>query len=169
MNEPENSIADLSVIDEEIVAYLDGELDPASAARVERRMADDPRYGQRVRELEHAWDALDILQRAEADEVFTRGTVEMVALRAGEDVQQRKVSIGRRQRLMWGAATLLALASSAAGYAWLSTVLARPNRQLVQDLPLIERVDEYRYADSIEFLQKLQQEGLFAGEVDDAL
>jgi anti-sigma factor RsiW len=169
MNEREHNVAALSAADEEIVAYLDGELDAASAARVERRMADDPQYGQRVRDLERAWDALDVLQRAEADEGFTRSTVEVVALRAGQDVRQQKTSVAWRQRVAWGVATALALASTAGGYAWLSTVLSRPNRQLVRDLPVIERVDEYLHADSVEFLQKLQDEGLFAGEIDDAL
>lgn len=169
MNERENNVADLSAADEEIVAYLDGELDAASAAQVERRMAEDSQYGQRVRDLERAWDALDALQRAEADDGFTRSTVEIVALRAGEDVQQQKSSGALRQRMVWAAATILALASSAAGYIWLSEVLSGPNQQLVRDLPVIERVDEYLHADSVEFLQKLQDEELFAGEIDDAL
>jgi len=41
---------------------------------------------------------------------------------------------------------------------------------LLQDLPVIQNVDEYRYADSIEFLRMLEKEGLFAeGGVDDDL
>jgi hypothetical protein len=35
------------------------------------------------------------------------------------------------------------------------------NRQLLRDLPVIERMDEYRYGDSVEFLHMLDREGLF--------
>jgi hypothetical protein len=45
--------------------------------------------------------------------------------------------------------------------------LDEPNRELVRDLPVIERIDDYRNIDSMEFLQSLQSEGLFAAEVDD--
>ena len=64
---------------------------------------------------------------------------------------------------------MLTLLSSAAGYACLSAIVAAPNQQLVYDLPVIERVDEYIHADSVEFLEKLQQEGLFGGEIENAL
>ena len=41
MTDPNVSISEASAIDEELVAYLDGELEPADAARVERRLAED--------------------------------------------------------------------------------------------------------------------------------
>ena len=50
-----------AAIDEEIVAYLDGELDMETAAKVERRLADDPRYNARLNQLQRAWDMLDNL------------------------------------------------------------------------------------------------------------
>jgi hypothetical protein len=40
-------------------------------------------------------------------------------------------------------------------------VVSRENRRLLRDLPVIERLDEYRYADSVEFLRTLEREGLF--------
>ena len=52
-----NGDGDLSTLDEELVAYLDGELDPVDSSRVERRLADDELYRQRLAEMQHAWDA----------------------------------------------------------------------------------------------------------------
>ena len=41
---------------------------------------------------------LDVLQRSEVDENFTRSTVEIVALRADEEVTQLKITVANRQR-----------------------------------------------------------------------
>jgi anti-sigma factor RsiW len=165
----ESQIAAEATIDEELVAYLDGELDPAAATRVERRLADDASYRARLAQLQRAWDMLDTLQRAEADDDFARSTVEMVAVQAIDDVQTGQMRAVRRRSLWWAGVAAALVVAALSGYLWLSNRLDGPNRELVQDLPVIERMDEYRYADSVEFLQELHNEGLFAAEVDDEL
>jgi anti-sigma factor RsiW len=156
-------------IDQEIVAYLDGELDPAAAARVERRMAEDPRYSARINQLEKTWDLLDSLGPAEADDSFTHSTVAMVALKAQEDVQAGNQAAHRRRWLNWTGLTAVALAAGAVAYLLVDHRLNAENRALVRDLPVIERVDEYRNIEDIEFLRKLHAEGLFAAEVESGL
>jgi hypothetical protein len=42
--------------------------------------------------------------------------------------------------------------------------LDRPNRQLAEDLPIIENVELYRVADSIDFLRELDSASLFNEE-----
>src|SRR6187402_3497303 len=79
-----DTTAATAAIDEEIVAYLDGELDMEAAAKVERRLADDPRYNARLNQLQRAWDMLDNLRRSEADDDFVNSTVAMVAVQAEE-------------------------------------------------------------------------------------
>ena len=37
------------------------------------------------------------------------------------------------------------------------------------DLPVIEKIDQLGSVDSVEFLERLQSEGLFAAEVDDGM
>ena len=86
----ENTLTTEEAIDQEIVAYLDGELDPAAGPRVERRMAEDPRYSARLNHLEKAWDLLDTLGPSEADDSFTHSTVAMVALKAQDEVSNRQ-------------------------------------------------------------------------------
>src|SRR5262245_52410900 len=88
-------------IDEELVAYLDGELDAETEARIVRRLADDPRYNQRLIQLQRAWDLLDTLQQTEADDDFVHSTVAMVAIQAEQDAKTQKVRIVRRRNLMW--------------------------------------------------------------------
>ncbi len=155
-------------IDQEIVAYLDGELDPAAAARVERRMAEDPRYNARLNRLEKAWDLLDTLGRTEADDSFTHSTVAMVALKAEDDVHAGAKATGRKRSLAWLGLGTAAVIAAAGAYFVVDQRLNRDNRELVRDLPVIERVDEYRNIESVDFLVELQKEGLFAAEVSDA-
>jgi anti-sigma factor RsiW len=156
-------------IDQEIVAYLDGELDPTTAAQVERRMAEDPRYNARLIRLEKAWDLLDRLGTAEADDGFTHSTVAMVALKARDDAAAVTKAAGRRKAARWVGLAAVAVAAAGLTFFLVDRRLHRENRELVRDLPVIERLDEYRNLDSVEFLERLQKEGLFAAEVNDAM
>ncbi len=165
----ENTLTTEEVIDQEIVAYLDGELDPAASARVERRMAEDPRYSARLNQLQKAWDLLDTLGPTEADDSFTHSTVAMVALKTQDEAAADKSRSGRKRSLLWAGLTALAAIAAVTAYVLVDRRLNQDNRELVRDLPVIERVDEYRNVESVEFLQQLQKEGLFAAEVSDAL
>ena len=169
MNELENTPAVAATIDEELVAYLDGELDASGAARIERRLADDANYRARLAQLQRAWDMLDTLQRAEANDDFARSTVEMIAIKAVDDAKTGQMRAVRQRNLTWIGISLALLVAVTSGYFILQWQLDKPNRELVRDLPVIERIDEYRDADSVEFLQQLHQEGLFAAEVDDGM
>jgi anti-sigma factor RsiW len=162
------SLADTTTsIDEEIVAYLDGELDMETAAQVERRLADDPRYNARLNQLQRAWDMLDNLRRSEADDDFVNSTVAMVAVQAEEAAKTQALRAVRRRNFTWLALVAAVLLSMATAFFALQQRLSRENRQLVRNLPLIERVDEYGNVDSFEFVKQLQQENLFSAEVDD--
>ncbi len=154
---------------EELVAYLDGELSPDDAQRVERRLAEDTTYRQALQELEKTWDLLDTLPRAEPGDEFTRTTVEMVALSAAAEVEQLKLQARRRHRLALAASVAAVIAGALAGFGAVYWKVTEPNRQLVRDLPVLENMEYYRHADSLEFLRRLEQEGLFDGEVSDAL
>ena len=42
---------------DELVAYLDGELPPEECRAVEERLANDDAYRQQLRDLDQAWEA----------------------------------------------------------------------------------------------------------------
>ena len=48
---------------EQLVAYLDGELDAESSLQVERRLAEDAEFRRELRQLQRAWDMLDELPK----------------------------------------------------------------------------------------------------------
>jgi anti-sigma factor RsiW len=169
MNEHEESTITQDAIQEELVAYLDGELDAAARARVEERLTEDEEYRQKLMRLERAWNVLDVLPRTEADARFTQSTVEMVTVAAREELHDADRSAARWKWLGWGGGVLAVLVAGLFGYRAVDRVASRPNEQLVQDLPVIENVELYRHVDSVEFLRQLEQEGLFAQEVNDAI
>jgi anti-sigma factor RsiW len=167
MSNDNPSLAEPNSIDEEIVAYLDGELDTEAIARVERRLAEDSAYRSRLSQLQHAWDLLDNLRRTEADDDFVNSTVAMVAVQAEQDAKTQKLRTVRRQSFAWLALVAAVLFSMASGYVVLHRRMTRGDRSLVRDLPVIEHVDEYLNIDDLDFLKQLERDNLFAAEVDD--
>lgn len=166
--QPESAVAQPasaeSAIESELVAYLDGELSPALAEVVEKRLARDPEYRRRLHDLQRAWDLLDALPRTEASAAFTSSTLEMVAVHA----ETAEAKGNRRRRwlrwLLGAAAGGGVLASSLIGWTLGHRLWPSPDEPLLRDLPVVERVDEYLLAEDIEFLRLLDQEGLFREE-----
>ena len=145
----------------DLVAYLDGELDAEQTRAVEERLSQDSGFRRQLRELQRAWDLLDHLPTADVDESFTRTTIAMVAVSASDDAERVAVRRGRRKRWMGWTGTVAAATAFAAGYVAVWVLVSRENQRLLGDLPVIQRLDQYRYADNIEFLRLLEHEGLF--------
>lgn len=158
---PQPATSDINPADEELVAYLDGELDATDRQRVEQRLADDAAFRTRLRLLQRTWDALDVLRRTDPDEGFTRTTVELVAVKAAEEVRDEHSRLVQRRKRKWVGWTLAAVASSVAGWLLLTLLFTRSDRELLRDFFVIERVDEYRNAESLQFIQALDESGLF--------
>jgi anti-sigma factor RsiW len=148
----------------QLVAYLDGELDSEASSVVERRLSEDADYRRALRQLQRSWDLLDHLPQADVDETFTQSTVALVALQAADDVDRAQTRRTNRERWFGLVGAGSALAAFVAGYLIVTTTASRSNRALLRDLPVIERLDEYRYVDDVEFLRMLHRAGLFPEE-----
>jgi len=163
MSQEAENVNDSTRIEQaEMVAYLDGELDVQQVADVEKRLSEDPEYRVRLQQLQQAWDLLDELPRSKGDEQFTRSTVEIVVVKAREEAE-------RRTWLPRLGGLLLVVGVSLAGYLLSWQLANRDNRQLVQDLPVIEKMSQYKQAESLEFLRMLVKEGVFETEGKDGL
>ncbi|MBW3596677.1 MAG: hypothetical protein KY475_05315 [Planctomycetes bacterium] len=167
-SEPQPTLLENEQVRDELVAYLDGELGSEESLRVERRLAEDAGYRRALQELETAWDLLDTLPRAEPDESFTRSTVEMVAFSAKSDVDELRTRARRRRALAAVGLAASLIVAMLAGFGAVYWQVTAPNRQLVHDLPVIENMEYYRHAEDLEFLRRLESEGLFSDEVDHA-
>ena len=165
-NNASNDVTDSAAPpDEELVAYLDGELDAESARHIEALLASDPVVRQRLQSLERTWDLLDELDAAPLGEPFTQTTLEMVAIAARQDAEQSRAEAPRRRRRLALAVGASLMAAAAAGF--FAVLLYNPDRQLLQNLPILDNLDEYRQIDSIEFLRRLRDEKLFSKDSAD--
>ena len=143
------------ISDEHLVAYLDGELDSAAAERVESQLAVDAQLRHRLARLEQSWNLLDDLPTAPLADDFAATTVTMVA----DAMSERPSSPPWR---MW-------VLGIAAGFLVAAVPLQVRRQQRIRDLPVIQNLELYKVADSAEFLQMLEAEGLFIEDVDDVL
>ena len=151
---------------EELVAYLDGELDGEQSRRIEQRAAVEPDARRMLEELDRTWQMLDELEARPTGEDFTCTTLEMVALAAADDAQKAKAAMPRlrlRARL-WAAGGLVGAAAT--GFLVITSLISDPNAQLLQDLPILESFDPYREIESIDFLLALNAEKLFTEDSD---
>ncbi len=161
MNQHNPTNDDAIAIEEQLVAYLDGELDEPSSRRIEELLASDPAVREKLEQLDRAWDMLDELGQASVDHGFTDSTLEIVAVAAEEDVERHREELPRLRRRRWLVVGGGLLASSLAGFLAVALFWPDPNRQLIRDLPVLENLDQYSQIDDVEFLRVLQREGLF--------
>lgn len=146
--------------DEQLVAYLDGELEAEEVERVEQRLASDEHFRRRMQLLQRSWDLLDDLPRAEASESFTQSTVSVVALKA---VDSQSFWQRHRTALVASLASLATIAAALLGYLAVYSWFDRPNQLLLRDLPVIEKVDMYTAISGIDFLRELDEQQVFEG------
>ncbi len=152
----------LPTTDQELlVAYLDGELDSHESTGVEQRLAQDVDFRALLSKLRETWDLLDDLPQPTVDEGFAQTTVEMVAVQAADESRVLPSNGASRQRYLWMAACLVAaIASFGVVRQWQTA----GDRQLIQDLPVIENVDAYLEVQSLEFLEALAQSDVFRND-----
>ncbi|MEL0094509.1 MAG: hypothetical protein VW875_01605 [Planctomycetaceae bacterium] len=149
---------------QQLVAYLDGELDETVSQEIERRLADDPEYRLRLQQLQQTWDLLDELPRVNRDESFTQSTVEFVALTAQQDLEEtQQWSRLGDSKAIWGRAviTILALVLGIFAGDW---YFGQKHRQLLEDLEVISEFDQYRLTEDLQFLKDLEKSGVFNTE-----
>jgi anti-sigma factor RsiW len=155
-------------LDEELVAYLDGELEGEAARRMEHRLASEETVRRRLQQLAQSWDLLDQLPRTTVDDNFTRSTVEIVALAAEEELGQKAATEPRRRWMRWLLTSVAAVGACWIGFFVVVHLRPDPNQELLRDLPVIENQEVLKEAGDIDFLRKLDKEGLFPEESGDA-
>lgn len=148
---------------EELVAYLDGELEPSQLEEVETSISRNQVARHDLNQLSKAYDLLDYLPKVSLDPDLTRKTLGRLEIRDTEGWKFPGIDISRMRRYLMGVTWFVLLSATAIGAYQLSQfVRPDPVRLLLEDLPVIENLDRYSAIDADpEFLKKLQQEGIF--------
>jgi anti-sigma factor RsiW len=148
---------------EDLVAFLDGELSGEEARAIERKLSLDPTARAEADTLRRTWDLLDFLHRPEPSASFTEKTLTRLSAVRAEALRPRLPwrdwrSIGFAA--VWMAAMALAMVSGFQGYRH----LAPGDRDLAKDLRVIENKRYYDLVDDMKFLTDLDTPDLFGEE-----
>lgn len=146
------------VTDEELVAYLDGELADGESAAVESRLAADPELRNRVAQFAQTWDALEILKHDVVSDGFTQKTLEEVSIdlrgvEGGGGSKKASVSSAREWRLA-GVCFLAGVIGSAMG-------VGRPSalsKLTPEEWEVIHEMARSKNGPSVELLKSIIQE-----------
>lgn len=150
----------------DFVAYLDGELDEQTAERIESVLAHNTIARNDVDLLAQTYDLLDVLPRYEASEDFAEQT--MATIRISELKPDLRETEGYRlfkRGLLVLAATVALMAVIAASYLGGHRWIITDSDLLLRDLPVIEQLDVYSDVHSVEFLQRLANDGQLIDEM----
>lgn len=147
---------------EDLVAYLDGELDENNVQAVEKTLANNNVVRHDLEQLSRTYDLLDFLPKASVSQEFTAKTMTMVSLRTSQVWPNENAwKIGLRRAfllLVWVGALS---ASAYAGFHFTTRLVKTEADILVEDLPTIERLDQLQEVENMKFLEKLEQSHLF--------
>lgn len=163
---------------EELVAYLDGELDPKAAESVATRLSLDPRLRSEADALQRAWDILDVLPRPQPSAAFATRTVsQVIPLPGGSGTQflagsglaaTMPVGVRRPGVGFWLGSVLLILAAGLGGYFGHKALVPPPKATAadpaLEDVPLMKNLRLYRNVDDMDYLKKLDSPELFGDE-----
>ena len=147
-----------------LVAYLDGELEDYPSQEIDRILARSEVARHEVEALSRVWEMLDILPCPKASSTFTERTMSTLQLAESPRRLSNQPWLASVQRagtvVMWASAlTLCAAVGFFAAFEW----YPNPNRELLEELPVVRRLNDYEEIQSIEFLRQLDQSGLLEG------
>ncbi|TWU67252.1 hypothetical protein V7x_28250 [Crateriforma conspicua] len=139
--------------DEQLVAYLDGELGPQDRDALEHRLINDADLRTRLHDLQRGWDMLDDLPDVTPNEKLVETTMEMVVtdvMRAGgkKPAWYQRVPIA----VFVALGCLLTATMGYAAVQWRRTAML--NRQL-DDLTIVEDLDAYLDGDDLNLMRQL--------------
>jgi anti-sigma factor RsiW len=150
---------------ENLVAYLDGELEEPLAQALEAKLSRSAAARREAEALRQTWDMLDYLPRAQAPSTFTSRTLERLE-------QSQLTARRHRQRRRWAGRLAWAAAMLAAAVLGFLAVYTRPRAQpplpTPEELRVLEHREYWPYyetIDSLEFLQALDQPDLFGEDL----
>ena len=148
-------------VEEELAAYLDGELEPAARQGVEQRLASDPALREKMRRTQSAWDALDLLPRSHADESFARSTVEMTVVDIAREARQTMPAL-RANWLPWLKLGGVAVLAGVLGFRLVKARQEQDLKTQLRDVLVAEKLELLQDTPSVDFLRELHKANLFA-------
>lgn len=144
---------------ENLVAYLDGELEESQTRQIETVLSGSTVARNDVELLAKTYDLLELLPRPKASGEFTEKTLAVAKLGEVRTDFRRSPWYRRTQRGMrWLAWTALLVVISCTGYSVSRYRIPQEDDLLLDDLEIVRRLDDYEEAGSYQFLHRLSLE-----------
>lgn len=146
----------LSASTERFVAYLDGELPESVTRELEQSLNSDSAARMELEKLNRAWELLDLLPRPNMPEQFTSRTMTAIqsVVKVPGEAPTRRPWINSRAAFVLGL-LLIGVIGFGAGR---RSVRPAPD-PLLEDLPVIEKLDTLLDVGDVQFLRELQSKG----------
>lgn len=176
---------------EELVAYLDGELDPKATEAMATKLSLDAKLRAEADSLQRAWDILDVLPKPTPSVSFTTKTIsQAIPVPSGtQPTLLAPVASGSRPTMpapvalptkaglgFWVAAAVLIGAAGLGGYVGHALVAPpKGERDLeaqmmkdmsIKDLSVLKNARLFHYVEDLEYIKQLDSPDLFGDEGD---
>ncbi len=150
----------------ELVAYLDGELDSASADRIRQLLTENAAARRAAEELTAAWEALDSLEGVRASSEFTERTLASIKTLDETDLEPegRSSWFSLKRSAVLGAWILGVAAAGVLGFVLTNWSVPDHSAHIVRELELIRDLPRYERVESADLLLELKNRGLFDGQ-----
>ena len=147
---------------DDLVAYLDGELPDVKAQQIDQVLARSEVARHEVEALARTWEMLDVLPTLKAPPEFTERT--MTTLKVAEvpfDITGQPWFAYLRTGAVLAVWIAALSVSGWIGFTITNRVIPNPHERLLEDLPVLQKLDVFREIESIEFLEELRKSGMF--------
>jgi len=145
-----------------LIAFLDGEAEPALAQKIEEKAAKSPSVRRELAALEKTWAMLDWLPRPQAPGDFATQTITRIySLRLHAQLVEGRLKVVLAwvaKGLAWAACIM---ASAAIGFGTLRFFWRDPSAELIQHLEILENMEAFRAIPDLKFLEDLSILGVF--------
>jgi hypothetical protein len=170
-----------SAATEELVAFLDGELDPKDSEALKTKLSLDPKLRAEADALQRAWDILDVLPRPMPSPAFASRTMsqvipvsaapsgtQVVPYAGGNAPSVAALPAARPSTGFWLASAAVILVAALGGYLGHKALAPAPKvvspEPPLEDLTLMKNLRLYRNIEDMDYLKKLDSPEMFGDD-----
>ena len=148
---------------EELIAYLDGELEPSRQETIEASLSQNQVARHDLNQLSKTYDLLTFLPRVTPNPELAERTLSRIEVRESQVWTSPSLSVNRLRRYLMGTVWFILLSATAVGAFQIAQQFREDRMKLLlEDLPVIENVDRFSAIEAdIELLKKLRDEKIF--------
>ena len=158
-------------LDEQLVAYLDGELSREELRALEKRLGAEPALRDRLRDLQNGWEMLDDLPLAASSGSLLETTILMAAVDGEVSSNPSRLKFSKNKFYRFFAVVAVTVASFLLGLAATKGRDYIRYRNQLRDLPIAMHLDAYLHASDLDLMRNLaeMQQWKEANEIADTL